>query len=84
MPSEQEINEIKDRHSMRLLNIPGVIGVGVEQDEIGRYVLAVRISTDDPSVLELVPDEIEGYPVKLERTQEYRKLPLKSKNRDQD
>jgi hypothetical protein len=79
MPSEKELNAIKDRHSMRLLNLPGVIGVGVEQDETGRYVLAIHVTTDDPDVLARLPEQIEGYPVKIERTEAYRKLPVKSK-----
>ena len=82
MPSEREINEIKDRHSMRLLNLPGVIGVGVEQDERGRYVLAIRVNTDDIAVLEQLPDQIEGLPVNIVRSETYRKLPLKRKADD--
>jgi|GEM_PF-938462 len=82
MPSEKEIDEVVDRHAMRLLNLPGVIGVSTEQDETGQFVLAMRVSTDDPAVLERLPKQIEGIPIKWVRSEEYRKLPLKRKTKD--
>ncbi|PYS90205.1 MAG: hypothetical protein DMF64_15585 [Acidobacteria bacterium] len=73
MATEQEIREVKHRHSSRLLNQPGVSGVGIERDEQGNYVLAVHLA--DPDARKQLPDEIEGHPVKYIHTGPYRKLP---------
>jgi hypothetical protein len=35
--SEEEVKEIKRRHAARLLQEPGVCGIGVEKDKAGRY-----------------------------------------------
>lgn len=76
MATEEEVSEIKDRHSMRLLNLPGVTGVGVEQDEQGEFVLAVHVETGDPTARADLPDEIEGCPVRVVSSGgAYRKLP---------
>jgi hypothetical protein len=75
MASEKDVDEVKARHSMRLLNLPGVTGVGVEQDEQGEFVLAVHVETDDPEVKKNLPDELEGCTVKVMHTGAYRKLP---------
>lgn len=70
--TEQEIRELKHRHSARLLSEPGVSGVGIEKDNAGQYVLAVHLDSDDPP--KVLPDEIEGYPVKYIKSGPFRKL----------
>jgi hypothetical protein len=67
MPSEQEVVEIKRRHSAQLLQQPGVCGVGVEKDDAGNFYLAVHLDAD-PRAGENVPDSIEGAPVKRIRS----------------
>jgi hypothetical protein len=74
MASEQEMNELKDRHSMRLMNMTGVVGVGVEQDKNGRFVLALHVDTDDPDVLGRLPQQVEGHPVKIIESGPYEKF----------
>jgi hypothetical protein len=64
MFSEQQVREIKRRHSNELLQRPGVCGVGVEKDEDGNFVLAVHLDATQPKAAEAVPDSIEGCPVK--------------------
>jgi hypothetical protein len=63
LASEDQIREVKRRHSAELLGMPGVCGVGVAKGKSGDLVLAVHISADDPSVEARVPKEIEGVPV---------------------
>ena len=42
MATEQEIREVKRRHSPQLLSVSGVSGVGIEKDDAGEFVLAVH------------------------------------------
>ena len=74
MATENEIRELKRRHSLRLLNQPGVSGVGVEKDETGGYVLAIHLNTDDPQILSQLPRELEGHPLKFLRSGPFRKF----------
>lgn len=79
MATEQEIREVKRRHSQRLLNQPGVSGVGIEKDDAGEYVLTVHLDTDDPEKRESLPDEIEGHRVKYIHSGPFRKLPARDR-----
>ena len=74
MKSEEEVRAIKRRHSARLLQQPGVRGVGVEKDDTGRYVLAIHLDANDPAAGEGLPSEIEGLPVKMVRSGPFRKF----------
>ena len=68
MRTEQEVREIKRRHSPQLLRQPGVCGVGVEKDDAGRYVIAIHLDTNDPAVSRTLPTQLDGCPVKLIRS----------------
>jgi hypothetical protein len=68
MVSEEEVKAIKRRHSARLLQEPGVCGVGVEKDQNGNFVLAVHLDTTQPDAGATVPASIEGCPVKRVRS----------------
>ena len=65
MVTEEKVRQIKRRHSAELLSKEGVSGVGVERDESGKHVLTVHVDTDDPSILDSIPEEIESCPVKI-------------------
>jgi hypothetical protein len=77
MATEREAEEVNDKYGMRLLDLPGVVLVGVEQDAPGEFVLAVHIESDDPEIRKDLPKEIEGCPVKVVYTGPYRKLPAR-------
>jgi len=68
MPSEQEVAEIKRRHSARLLQQPGVCGVGVEKDQAGNFYLAVHLDSSNAATTATLPDSIEGAPLKVIRS----------------
>jgi len=74
MGREDEIREVKRRHSPDLLRQPGVCGVGVEKDEAGEFYIALHLDTDDAEVQARLPKEIEGYAVKLIRSGPFRKF----------
>ena len=67
MASEDEIRRVKERHEFRLLEIPGVQGVGIGDD--GRRT-AIKVYVDDvtPEVRQGVPGELDGVPVVIERS----------------
>ena len=68
--SSEEARAIKDRHSAALLRTAGVHGVGVREDEAGNQTLVILA---DPTVEKsMLPLEIEGLPVTLERTEPFR------------
>jgi hypothetical protein len=73
MKPDDKLREVKRRHSARLLSQPGVCGVAIERDEKGRDVLTVHLDTDDPLVRAQVPDQLEGYPVKVVKDGPYQK-----------
>ena len=68
MPSEQEVVEIKRRHSAQLLQQPGVCGAGVEKDDAGNFYLAVHLDATNSRAGENVLDSIEGASVKRIRS----------------
>lgn len=74
MKSEEEVRAIKRRHSARLLQQPGVSGLGVEKDEAGNYVLVIHVDADDLAAGADLPSEIEGCPVKVVRSGPFRKF----------
>jgi hypothetical protein len=75
LATEQEIRELKHKHSASLLARPGVSGVGIEKNDAGDYVLAVHVDTHDPEALKQLPEEIEGHAVKYVHSGPFRKLP---------
>ena len=74
MNSEQHINEVKDRVAEELFRKPGVVGVGVEQDDKGDFVLTVHVESNDPEILAALPQQIEGYNLKVIHSGKYRKF----------
>jgi hypothetical protein len=64
MLSEKDVLEIKRKHSWRLLQKPGVSGVGVEKDDSGRFVLTVHLDPTQSAAGADIPDSIEGVPVR--------------------
>jgi hypothetical protein len=72
--TEQEVREVKRKHSAWFLGRPGVSGVGVEKTPDGRFVLAVHVDPAHPSVRDGLPQEVEGVPVTVVESGPFRKL----------
>jgi len=64
MVTEQEAKRVKNKHSVRLLQEPGVCGIGVEKDAHGGFLLAIHLDASRPDAGSTVPDDIEGCPVR--------------------
>lgn len=68
-----EMSELKRRHSAGLLAMPGVCGVGVEEDDAGRPVLTVHLDSDDPATTAALPKSLEGQPLRYVKSGPFRK-----------
>lgn len=64
MATEEEARAVKQRHSLHLLQQPGVCGVGVEKDANGEFFIALHLDNSDPKMQEQLPKELEGIEVK--------------------
>ena len=60
------IQEAKRTLSRRLLQHPGVSGVGIETAEGGGERIKVYLAEDDPALRSSVPPTVDGYPVAVE------------------
>jgi hypothetical protein len=74
MPTKEEALEVKRKHSAYLLQLPGVVGVGVAEDDSGSCGLILHVESDDPEVLQRIPERIDGCTIKIESSGRYRKL----------
>jgi hypothetical protein len=75
MSTDEQIRDVKKRHSARLMGLPGVSGVGVAKGKDGNLVIAVHLNTDDPGVAASIPKEIEGFAVETIHSGPFYKSP---------
>ena len=57
------IKDVKSRHEASLLQLPGVVSVGVGLDEKGNQAIIVGLTSRDPDTESKIPPRLEGYPV---------------------
>ena len=57
------VQEVKKTHEAELMATPGVVSVGVGQDENGKPVIIVGLDQPRPEAQELLPQSLDGYPV---------------------
>ena len=74
MNTEEKVRFLKDQYSLQLLNEQGVVGVGVEKEKSGEFVLAIHLNSNDPKILDKLPKEIDGCPTKFIVTGVYKKF----------
>ncbi len=61
MPSAEEV---KRRHEVKLLTMPGVVGVGLGRIE-GRECIRIYVAEDSPKVRAALPQNLEDVPVEI-------------------
>ena len=61
MPSK--LKDIKTRHEARILQMPGVVSVGIGRDEYGDPAIIVGFAHPHPETESQLPERLEGYPV---------------------
>ena len=59
------IKEVKTLHEDRMLRLPGVVSVGIGQDENGNPAIIVGLERPHPETESQLPDRLEGYPVTI-------------------
>jgi hypothetical protein len=74
MATKDEAIDIKGKYSAYLLGLPGVVGVGVVEDDSGSYSLLLHLDSDHQEVIQRIPKRIEGCSVKTEKSGRYRKF----------
>jgi hypothetical protein len=60
------IEEAKARHASGLLELPGVVSVGLGLDAEGRPVIVVGLDGPRPETCARLPGSLEGHPVRSE------------------
>jgi hypothetical protein len=64
--TEKQAKDLKRRHAVHLLRLPGVSGVGVQKNDAGGFIVTVYL-TDKTACIGL-PSDLDGYPYKVEIT----------------
>jgi hypothetical protein len=58
------IKDVKTRYEAQLLQIPGVVSVGIGRDESGRPAIIIGLEGPNPETESKLPASLEGYPVR--------------------
>jgi hypothetical protein len=67
------IEQVKSSHEIELMNIEGVQGVGIGQDDVrNRKVIKIYVDKSKKSMRQKIPSELDGYPVDIEVSGEFR------------
>jgi hypothetical protein len=64
MATFEELKDVKRRNSDKLLRMPGVCGIDIDENSKGDFTLAVHLDTKDAAIRKSLPEKIEGHPVK--------------------
>jgi hypothetical protein len=67
-------SEVIARHAPELMAIPGVVGVYEGAAEDGSPVIGVLVLESHPEAAKKLPKTLEGYPVRVEKTDEIRPM----------
>jgi hypothetical protein len=59
------IKEVKKRHESRLLQLPGVVSVGIGKDKNDIPTIVVGLKSSNPDTESRLPTRLEGYPVQV-------------------
>ena len=57
------IKDVKRRHEAGLLQLPGVVSVGIGRDDSGQPAIIVGLTAANPETESRIPKALEGYPV---------------------
>jgi hypothetical protein len=68
------IQEVLKEHTKTLMDIPGVVGVGQGLTDDDRDCIKVFVASMTPEVKQQVPKTLNGYPVQIEVTGEFKAL----------
>ena len=73
--SKKKIEEVRSAWEKRLMDIPGVMGIGVGlTKDRSQVCIKVYVSREDSKQVEQIPKQIEGYPVEVEIRKPFKAL----------
>jgi len=61
------IQEVKKKNETRLLDLQGVVSVGIGLDANGKQAIIVGTESSDPEIEAKIPAELEGFPVVVQK-----------------
>ena len=64
-----KIDEVVEKHQERLLNVSGVVGVGVGGSE-DAPVIVIMVTGATTAMARKLPRQLDGYPVRVEKSGE--------------
>jgi hypothetical protein len=75
-PMPTDIQKVQEKYTDSLMSIPGVEGIGIGKKG-SRDCIVVFVRKISKEIKHKIPKELEGYPVKIESTGEFRAFPKK-------
>ena len=57
------IQDVKKKHEVKLMSLPGVVSVGIGLDPGGRPAVIVGLDRSRPEVQGQIPSQLEGHPL---------------------
>lgn len=60
---KNSIQQVKTEHETSLMEISGVVSVGIGKDTSGEQVIIVGVEKNDAALQSRIPAELDGYPV---------------------
>ena len=70
---KKSIEAVQNEHTDALMAFPGVVGTAIGDCD-GKLCIKVMVSKKTPELLKQIPSTLEGYPVQIEETGEFRAL----------
>jgi hypothetical protein len=62
------INEVKSKYESSILKIEGVVSVGIGQGSENKLAIIIGLREESQETTNLIPSELEGYPVEIRIT----------------
>ena len=69
----KSIQQAQEEHTDHLMSLPGVIGTAIGESD-GKPCIKVFVTEKTAEIEKGVPDSLEGYPVVIEETGEFKAL----------
>ena len=70
---QKSIQAVLEEHVGRLMSLPGVVGAGQGECD-GKPCIRVFVVKESPDLRKRIPSELEGYPVDVQETGEFKAL----------
>lgn len=58
-----KIQDVKAKHEKRLMQMPGVVSIGIGKDQTGKTAIIIGLDRPRPDIEAKIPQSLDGYPV---------------------